>query len=107
MARAKGTQMTAGIQHLYAGVTQVGHHSLFLESAFEYGHSRMSATYDSPPLLGRAGDGGRFRTDCVEVWSADASALFEFEEAQRRAARRAAQASAAGGSAMDRFAQDR
>lgn len=85
---------------------QVGHFALFLEEAFDRGHSRMSATFDNPPLLGDPSDGSRFAPDAVEVWAADWAALQEFEEeAARVAARRAA--AAAGGSALDTHAQDR
>lgn len=38
---------------------QVGHFGLFLEESLDKGHSRMSATYDNPPLLGDPSDGAR------------------------------------------------
>lgn len=84
----------------------MGHFALFIEESFDHGHSRMSATFDNPPLLGDPSDGNRFAPDAVEVWAADWAALQEFEEeAARAAARRSA--TAAAGSALDAHAQDR
>ncbi len=80
---------------------QVGHFGLFVAESMDSGHSRMSATFNNPPLLGD-GPGGAFEVDAVEAWAVDADALAEAEEAAARAARRAAS-----GSVLDTHAQDR
>jgi len=83
---------------------QVGHHGFFVSSELDGGHSRYSATYANKPVLGAADDAaGRFELDALEIWGVDADALAECDEAAARAARKAA----AGGSVLDRFAQDR
>jgi len=81
---------------------QVGHHALFVDASMEGGHSRYSATYANPPLLGDGDGPGRFELDVLEVWSLDASALTEVEEAAEKARRRAAT-----GSVLDTHAADR
>ena len=80
----------------------MAHYALFVGEDLDGGHSRMSATYDNPPLLGAGLGGNRFELDALEVWAADAAALAEAEEAAARAARRAES-----GSALDRYAHDR
>lgn len=82
---------------------QVGHFGLFMSSELEGGHSRYSATYANKPVLGSGDSAGSFELDALEIWGADPDALAECDEAAARAARRAA----AGGSVLDRFAQDR
>ena len=82
---------------------QVGHFGLFIESELEVGHSRYSATYANKPVLGAGDAAGAFQLDALEIWGVDADALAECDEAAARAARKAA----AGGSVLDRFAQDR
>ena len=82
---------------------QVGHFGLFVSSELEDGHSRYSATYANKPVLGTGDAAGAFQLDALEVWGVDADALAECDEAAARAARKAA----AGGSVLDRFAQDR
>jgi len=83
---------------------QVGHFGLFVDAGMECGHSRFSATYTNPPLLGAANDAsGAFLLDALEVWGVDAEAIAEAEAKAATAARRAA----GGGSVLDRCAQDR
>ena len=81
---------------------QVGHYAIFLDAGMESGHSRFSATYANPALLGEGDGAGRFQLDVVEAWSLDAGALAEWEEATERARKRAAS-----GSVLDTHANDR
>ena len=82
---------------------QVGHFGVFVSSELEQGHSRYSATYANKPVLGAGDAAGGFELDALEIWGVDADALAECDEAAARAVRKAA----AGGSVLDRFAQDR
>ena len=86
---------------------QVGHFGLFMSESLDTGHSRMSATFSNPPLMGTVDLGGAFTVDAVELWSVDPLALQTFNDEQAKAARKAAAAAAGGGSVLDTRAQDR
>jgi hypothetical protein len=86
---------------------QVGHFGLFVSESLDTGHSRMSATFNNPPLMGTDDLGGAFTVDAVELWSVDPLALQAFNDEMARAARKAAAAAAGGGSVLDTRAQDR
>lgn len=86
---------------------QVGHFGLYVSESLDTGHSRMSATFNNPPLMGTADLGGAFTVDTVELWSVDLAALQAFNDEAARAARKAAAAAAGGGSVLDTRAADR
>lgn len=108
---------------------QVGHHAVFVDESLDEGgegeeargsasasggcrihHSRATATYRNPPLLGDASEStGSFGLSALEVWGVDCAALGEAEEAAARAAKKAAAAaeSGTGASVLDARAADR
>ena len=47
---------------------QVGHHSVWIDSDFEAGHSRSSAATFGAPRLLSGGLDGAFRVDAIEAW---------------------------------------